>query len=76
MAVEAVQCEVVSATDVSGNRKKYREFLKFGIPLQFSCFISGRIQWFAAEFPAQLNREFADAYQGLFGIRIVRNRDF
>ena len=56
--------------------KNTGNFLKFGIPLQFWRFISGRIQWFAAKFPAQWDREFLDAYQGIYGQQKRKNWEF
>jgi hypothetical protein len=41
-------------------------FAEFGDPSQFSCPINTRIQWLTAEFPARRNREFLNAYQGIF----------
>src|SRR5258708_25219649 len=41
-------------------------FAESGHPSQFSCPINPRIQPLTAEFPAQSNREFLNAYQGNF----------
>jgi hypothetical protein len=41
-------------------------FAESGHPRPFSCPISARIQCLAAEFPTQRNREFSNAYQGIF----------
>jgi hypothetical protein len=49
---------------------------KFGILLQFWRSISGRIQWFAAKFPAQWNREFLIAYQGIYGHKSAKTGNF
>jgi hypothetical protein len=41
-------------------------FAESGHPRPFSCPINARIQSLTAEFPAQRNREFPNAYQGRF----------
>ena len=41
-------------------------FAESGPPLRFRRLVSERIQWLPAEFPTQQNREFANAYQGIF----------
>jgi hypothetical protein len=41
-------------------------FAKSGPPPRFSCLISARIQELTIEFPTQWNREFLNAYQGIF----------
>jgi hypothetical protein len=41
-------------------------FAKTGHPPYFSGLIGTQIQWLATEFPAQRNREFPNAYQGIF----------
>jgi hypothetical protein len=41
-------------------------FAESGHPRPFSCPISARIQCLTAEFPTQRNREFSNAYQGIF----------
>ena len=51
-------------------------FARFGIPQKFLCCINGWIQWFTAKFPAQLNREFLNAYQGFNERQMLRNREF
>jgi hypothetical protein len=56
--------------------KNTGNFSKLGIPLQFWRFISESIQWFAAKFPANRNRECFEAYQGSFVRRMARNREF
>jgi hypothetical protein len=57
-------CEPVSASKFPG--KLTGNFAKSGRPSQFSRQISARIQLFTAEFPTQSNREFLNAYQGIF----------
>jgi len=41
-------------------------FAESGHPRRFSCLINGRIQWLTAKFATQRNREFPNAYQGIF----------
>src|ERR1700745_3759073 len=40
-------------------------FAKSGLSVAISCPINARIQCLTAEFPAQQNREFSNAYQGI-----------
>jgi hypothetical protein len=41
-------------------------FAKTGHPPYVSGLIGTQIQWLATEFPAQRDREFPNAYQGIF----------
>ena len=66
LADDAVSCEPVSTTKFLANREINREFSKSGGPSRLSCLINARTQWLTAEFPAQRNREFSNAYQGIF----------
>src|SRR5262245_52289300 len=66
LADDAVSCEPVSAANSLLTAKLTGNFAKSGRPPRFSCLMSARIQWLPAEFPTQLNREFPNAYQGIF----------
>src|SRR5215467_4704755 len=80
LADDAVSCEPVSAANSLLTGKLTGNFAKSGRPPRFSCLMSARIQWLPAEFgnylvhqldncpefPTQLNREFPNAYQGIF----------
>src|SRR5260370_40412942 len=57
-------CEPVSAPNSLLTGKITGNFAESGHPSQFSCPINPRIQPLTAEFPAQSNREFLNAYQG------------
>ena len=58
VAEDAVSCELVSAPNSL--------FAESGHPSRFSSVINACTQWLTAEFPTQRNREFTNAYQGIF----------
>src|SRR5262245_11270 len=66
LADDAVSCEPVSAPNSLLTGKITGNFSESGHPRRFSCLINGRIQWLTTEFPTQRNREFPNAYQGIF----------
>jgi hypothetical protein len=59
-------CEPVSAPNSLLTGKLTGNFAEFGPPPRFSGLLNGGIQKLPAEFPAQQNREFPNAYQGEF----------
>jgi hypothetical protein len=71
VADEAVRCEPVSDAN-SLLRKLTGNFADSDPPARFSRPVSERIQWLAAEFPAQWNREFLYRNRERFGA----NREF
>src|SRR5262249_45440577 len=66
VADDAVSCEPVSAPNSLLTGKLTGNFARSGPPPRFSYLISARIQELTAEFPTQRNREFSNAYQGIF----------
>jgi hypothetical protein len=63
---DAVSYEPVSAPNSLLTGKLTGNFAKSGHPSQFSCPINAQTQGLTAEFPTQPNREFSNAYQGMF----------
>src|SRR5262249_41651500 len=66
LADDALSCELVSAPNSLLTGKITGNFAKSGPPARFSCLMSARIQELTVEFPTQRNREFSNAYQGIF----------
>ena len=66
VADDAVNCEPVSASNSLLTGKLTGNFAESDPPLRFRGPVSERIQWLPAEFPTQQNREFPNAYQGIF----------
>jgi hypothetical protein len=66
MAEDAVSCEPVSAANSLLTGKLTGNFAKSGHRSQFGRSINARSQGLTAEFPTQQNREFSNAYQGIF----------
>ena len=66
LADDAVSYEPVSAPNSLLTGKITRNFAESDAPPRFSCLMSARIQWPPAEFRTQRNREFSNAYQGMF----------
>jgi hypothetical protein len=79
VADDAVSCEPVSAPNSLLTGKLTGNFAKSGLSVAISCPINAGIQCLTAKFPTQQNREFSNAYQGIFfgeqGNLIKRERD-
>src|SRR6266446_5714825 len=79
LADDAVSCEPVSAPNSLLTGKLTGNFAKSGLSVAISCPINARIQCLTAVLTMQQNREFSNAYQGIFfgeqGNLIKQQRD-
>src|SRR5262249_34844406 len=66
LADDAVSCELVSTPNSLLTGKLTGNFAVSGHQRRFPHLINGLIQRLAAKFPTQRNREFPNAYQGIF----------
>src|SRR5262245_20866706 len=66
LADDAVSCELVSAPNSLLTGKLTGNFANSGPQQRFPHLINEPIQRLAAKFPTQRNREFPNAYQGIF----------
>src|SRR5262245_31453413 len=66
LADDAVSCELVSTPNSLLTGKLTGNFAVSGHPRRFPHLINEPIQRLAGKFPTQRNREFPNAYQGIF----------